>query len=84
MIKGKVQGVFYRVNARKIAIKNNLTGWVKNTPGGDVLILTCGLQKDLDNFIEWCRNGPDHAIVTSLTVTPSEPLNVETFEIRKD
>ena len=30
IIHGRVQGVFYRAHAQKIAKKLNLTGWAKN------------------------------------------------------
>ena len=39
IVKGRVQGVFYRVYTRKKAIELNLTGWVKNTYNGDVEII---------------------------------------------
>ncbi len=82
-IKGKVQGVFFRVNARKVAIENNLTGWVKNTPDGNVEIETSGKQNDLDKFINWCKKGPEGAIVTSLLLTKCNNSSFEGFEIRK-
>ena len=84
LIKGKVQGVFFRVTARKVALENNLTGWVQNTPDGDVEIETCGKQHDLDNFINWCKKGPDRAIVTSLVITTRNNSSYKGFEIRKD
>jgi acylphosphatase len=30
IIKGKVQGVFYRATAKDIARKLDITGWIKN------------------------------------------------------
>ncbi len=82
IIKGKVQGVFFRVTARKVALENNLTGWVKNTLDGDVEIETCGEQFDVDTFINWCKKGPESATVTSLMITKCYSPSFERFEIR--
>ena len=84
LIKGKVQGVFFRVSGRKVALENNLTGWIKNAPDGDVEIETCGKQNDLDTFINWCKKGPDRAVVTSLLVTKCDNHSFDGFAIRKD
>ena len=35
-VTGRVQGVFFRQATRVIAIKNNVTGWVKNLDDGRV------------------------------------------------
>ena len=41
-VTGRVQGVFFRQATRVIAIKNNVTGWVKNLDDGRVEIMVEG------------------------------------------
>lgn len=62
-IKGKVQGVFYRKSARNKARELGINGWVKNERNGDVIILAQGLKQQMDDFINWCKKGPDGAEV---------------------
>ncbi len=42
LIKGKVQGVFYRDTAKTTAKQLGVTGWVRNTPDGHVEALVTG------------------------------------------
>lgn len=72
IIQGKVQGVFYRVSARKKAVEMGINGWVKNTPERHVEIIAQGTNEQLQKLIEWCRQGPskarvDHIITTEKT-----------------
>jgi len=83
LIKGKVQGVFYRASARDMARKMGLTGWVQNTGSGDVEIMVTGEEEVLNQFIKWCRHGPPNASVENVTVTDSLYYDFEKFEIRK-
>lgn len=68
IVKGRVQGVFYRVNARKFARSSSLTGWVRNLPGGKVEIMVTGAADKIDEFVIWCRSGPEKAEVESVEV----------------
>ena len=76
IVKGKVQGVYYRQSTREKANKFRITGTVKNLDNGDVEIIATGLTEQLNQFTEWCRQGPRRAVVTSVIVTP---LSLQTF-----
>ena len=39
LIKGTVQGVYYRASAKEVADRLHLSGWVKNTREGHVEVL---------------------------------------------
>ena len=69
LIKGKVQGVFYRVSAKEAAKRIGITGWIKNTTGGNVESLVTGTAGQIQEFIYWCRQGSKKAIVTDITIT---------------
>lgn len=76
IIKGKVQGVFFRATAREMADNLGVKGWVKNAWGGDVEITATGMEDKLKQFIEWCKQGPPRAEVTDVIV---EELPFENF-----
>jgi len=81
IIKGRVQGVFYRATARKVAEEIGVTGWVKNTAEGNVEIVATGSKDQLQKFVQWCRVGPAKAIVTDVLVNDKEEANFKGFEI---
>jgi len=77
LIQGKVQGVFYRTSAKQMADAMGITGWVKNTGEGHVEILAKGDEQIIEEYIKWCKQGPQKAVVTNLAVTKKddEPLS---------
>lgn len=81
IIKGRVQGVYYRASAKEAADKLGITGWVKNTPDGNVEILAQGSDEAIDKFIDWCKQGPEHAIVKEVVISKAPDGAFEGFEI---
>ena len=81
IIKGKVQGVFYRASAREFAEGLGLTGWVKNTDAGEVEIMVTGSKNRLEEFLGWCRIGPANAKVSGVEMNPVEETAFKTFKI---
>lgn len=68
IVKGLVQGVCYRASAQDEARALGLSGWVRNLPNGDVEAVAQGDGGKVDEFITWCRRGPDEARVESVSV----------------
>jgi len=66
VIKGFVQGVFFRASTREIAYRLNLTGWVRNLPDGNVEAVFEGPVENLKLAVQWCRQGPRGAGVTGV------------------
>jgi acylphosphatase len=81
LVKGKVQGVFYRASAKEIAEELGVTGWIKNTEEGDVEITAKGSDEQLQKFIEWCKIGPRRAIVTGVETSELEEASFKGFEV---
>ena len=81
IVKGKVQGVFFRAEAKEAADKLGITGWVKNHEDGNVEIMAKGSQQAVDGFVEWCKTGNKKAEVTEVIVTPLHLDDFDTFEI---
>ena len=48
---GRVQGVGFRYTAHRAAIRNQLTGFVRNLPDGSVEIIAQGQTQDIDDCI---------------------------------
>jgi acylphosphatase len=81
LIKGKVQGVFFRATAKEIADKLGVKGWVKNTENDDVEAMATGSQEAVEKFIEWCRVGPRKAVVENVIVTKKEQTPFGDFKV---
>ena len=82
-VKGKVQGVFYRASTKAVADQLGISGYVKNVDNGDVLIAAEGKSTMLDMFLDWCREGPEKAEVTSVESHEGELKNYRNFEVVK-
>ena len=67
-VEGRVQGVYYRQSAIEVARRLGLCGWVRNRRDGSVEALATGDEKALDEFLKWCRIGPEAAKVTALEI----------------
>jgi len=83
IIKGKVQGVFYRGSAQETAMYLHIKGWVKNTPAGDVEIVAHGSDEAIDAFIHWCKQGPPSAVVKEVIVSNAANEVLDGFEIKR-
>ncbi|MCL4641277.1 MULTISPECIES: acylphosphatase [Olivibacter] len=80
---GKVQGVFFRAATKAVANQLKVTGFVKNLPDGSVYIEAEGDAFGLENFLEWCHEGPEHAVVEKVEINSGELKNYNNFEILK-
>ena len=81
VISGKVQGVFFRETSRKLAEKLNITGWIKNNPDGKVEVLITGNEKDLDDFVSFCKKGPERAEVEEVKILKKQKMDFDKFEV---
>jgi acylphosphatase len=68
IISGRVQGVFYRAETQRAALRLGVCGWVRNRPEGTVEAIFEGDTHIVKKAIEWCRQGPEMASVTDVTV----------------
>jgi acylphosphatase len=80
-IKGKVQGVFFRASTKAVADQLGVKGFVRNEPGGDVFIAAEGDDIALEMFLDWCREGPENASVTSADSHAGEMKNYRNFDV---
>ena len=83
IVKENVQGVFFRGSTKAVADQLGVKGYIKNEVGGDVSIAAEGDNIALEMFLEWCREGPQHAHVTSVDSHEGELKNYRNFDIVK-
>lgn len=72
-VEGRVQGVGYRANTRRMANQLKLKGWVRNLRDGRVEIIVEGEEEMVDRLIQWCHRGPTSAYVRNVSVEISKP-----------
>ncbi|TMI63494.1 MAG: acylphosphatase [Bacteroidetes bacterium] len=81
IVKGKVQGVYYRQSTREQARILQITGTVKNLEDGSVEIIATGTSEQLKQLTTWCRQGPSRAVVADLIITPLSLQSFNDFSI---
>ena len=82
-VKGHVQGVFYRATTKAVADQLGVKGVVRNEPDGSVFIEAEADSVALDLFLDWCKEGPEHADVISVETHEGELKNYRNFEVVK-
>jgi len=83
-ITGKVQGVFFREEAKKKAEELGIRGFVRNEELGSVYIEAEGEESLLEEYMNWVKaGGPELAFVDEVSSDISDELSkFEEFNIR--
>lgn len=77
IVKGRVQGVFFRAHTAQVAQRLGLKGWVRNLPEGSVEIMVEGEEEKLKEFLAFCHQGPPLARVEEVIVEEvNDPLSL--------
>jgi acylphosphatase len=66
IVRGQVQGVFFRDTIRRKARETGVAGWVKNRPDGTVEAVFEGAPSAVEQMVNVCREGPPQAIVDQM------------------
>lgn len=83
IIKGKVQGVFFRHATYEKATALGLKGFVQNLQNGDVECLICGKEELVLELCRWLEKGPPAAVVRQVIVTDRPFQEFADFVIRR-
>ena len=81
-IRGKVQGVFFRLTTKAVSDQVGVRGFVVNL-NGSVYIGGEGDEFALDSLVGFCQEGPEGAIVESVEVKEGEMKGFSNFEVVK-
>ena len=82
MVRGNVQGVFFRDSCRQKARSRGVAGWVTNRPDGAVEAVFEGDAGAVQAMVDWCGQGPRGAEVESMDERTEEPEGLSGFDIR--
>jgi acylphosphatase len=81
-ISGRVQGVAFRHKAQIKARQLGIKGFIKNLYDDSVYIEAEARETELNEFVLWCRKGPEPARVEDIETQVIPVLNDKDFEIR--
>lgn len=82
IVRGHVQGVFFRDSLRRLAQQRNVAGWVSNRYDGAVEAVLEGDEDAVERLVEFAHRGPRGAQVESVEVLAEEPEGLGGFSIR--
>ena len=82
VVRGHVQGVFFRDSVRRLAERYGVAGWIANRREGAVEAVFEGEPDTVERLIRFCREGPRGARVADVEVTEEEPVGEAGFSVR--
>jgi acylphosphatase len=82
IVRGLVQGVFFRDSVRRRAAIVGVSGWVRNTGDGAVEAVFEGELDAVAQLVAFCREGPRGARVDAVEVRDEAPEGLRGFAIR--
>lgn len=69
VVSGRVQGVWFRGNTRRVAAAAGVRGWVRNLPERRVEAVLQGERAAVESVIDFMRIGPPGASVIDCVVS---------------
>lgn len=83
IVRGRVQGVFFRASAQQEAERLQVRGEVKNLGDGSVEIKAEGEAAAVQALVQWCYQGPPRAKVEEVIVTDAVFAGYQNFKVIK-
>jgi acylphosphatase len=81
IVRGQVQGVFFRETCHRRAHEAGVSGWVRNRSDGAVEAVFEGDDQAVADLVSWCGVGPRSASVESVDVVDEEPVGETGFGV---
>jgi acylphosphatase len=82
VVRGHVQGVFFRDSTRREASRRGVSGWVCNRADGAVEAVFEGAPADVEELVRFCSAGPRGAEVADVDVIEEAVERLSGFEVR--
>ena len=81
VVRGRVQGVYYRDSCRREALAAGVSGWARNELDGSVQAFVEGPPDAVDRVVAWMHAGPRRAVVEHVDVSFCEPAGLTGFSV---
>jgi len=81
VVRGQVQGVFFRDSTREQAQAAGVAGRACNLEDGAVEVILEGSPRAVERVLAFCRSGPRQAQVRDVEVSEEDPHGLEGFEV---
>ncbi len=81
-MRGRVQGVGFRVSVASRAQDRGVAGEARNRPDGTVEAVFEGTPEDVEMLVAYVREGPRGAFVEHVEVADEEPEGLRGFQTR--
>jgi acylphosphatase len=81
VVHGRVQGVFFRDTARRMAQSRGVAGWIRNRADGAVEAAFEGEPGAVEGMVDFAREGPRGAAVTDVEVIEEAPEGAVGFAV---
>jgi acylphosphatase len=82
IVRGRVQGVWFRGATQAEARAAGVAGWVRNRPDGSVEAVFEGPAAEVARLLAFCRRGPSAARVDGVEEFEESPEGLTGFAIR--
>jgi acylphosphatase len=81
IVRGRVQGVFFRDTMRRMAQSRGVAGWARNREDGTLEAAFEGDPGAVDGMVRFAHEGPRGASVERVEVVEEQPEGVTGFAI---
>jgi acylphosphatase len=82
VVRGRVQGVWFRESARRRAEELGVAGWVRNHPDSSVEAELEGDAEAVAVLLDWFRHGPSGARVDDVSIEELAATGANGFGVR--
>lgn len=83
VVRGRVQGVWFRGATEAEARALGLAGWVRNRADGSVEAVFEGARDAVERALAFCRRGPSSARVEAVEIAEEAPEGLADFSVRR-
>jgi acylphosphatase len=81
IVRGRVQGVFFRQGAARAAAEAGVAGYARNLPDGSVEAAFEGAPEAVSRLVDFARTGPPDAEVEEIEVVEEPPVGARGFSV---